>query len=75
MQTTTKHEFFWTFSARTWSLFSFDDFVSHNLKIKVYSRLLESSAKLFFYYRDFMWNNLTGSIPKEIGKMSSLVLL
>lgn len=28
-----------------------------------------------FYLRDFMWNNISGSIPKEIGKITALVHL
>jgi hypothetical protein len=32
-------------------------------------------SSLFYAGRDFMWNNLTGKIPKEIGNIASLKLL
>lgn len=28
-----------------------------------------------YYARDFMWNNIFGSIPKEIGSITALELL
>lgn len=86
MQPANEYESLWNFSPWAWSTISTWDLVSHSFVVtflkscKFYWTLpnfLHGSNVhcSLFLWRNFMWNELTGSIPKEIGHVASLRLL
>ncbi|THG10273.1 hypothetical protein TEA_010533 [Camellia sinensis var. sinensis] len=77
LHATTDYESIRKFISRAWPLVSYADIVSQNIFVQnvYYLSCNLVPLSLLILLRDVMWNQISGSIPKEVGNITSLELL
>ncbi|THF99918.1 hypothetical protein TEA_002446 [Camellia sinensis var. sinensis] len=77
LHATTDYESIRKFISRAWPLVLYANIVSQNISVQNVYHLSCNLVplSLLILLRDVMWNQISGSIPKEVGNITSLELL